>query len=144
MSFFFFRFVVTVNKNGIVGDIRNALISMVKKQDQYMNANDVIITEAKNSAHLSVLVSGRNKNSCILPKNVTFVLSLNLGLSKVNLKSWLKFKRLHFLNLKVQFKTSEALKRYSHLFQGSFYDTRGDSCIHNKSYFLTISVELEI
>ena len=29
---------------------------MVKKQDQYMNANDVIITEAKNSAYLSVLV----------------------------------------------------------------------------------------
>ena len=62
---FFFRFVVTVNKNGIVGDVRNALISSVKKQDQYMNANDVIITEAKNSAYLSVLVSGHNKKSCI-------------------------------------------------------------------------------
>ena len=86
MSFFFFRFVVTVNKNGIAGDIRNALISMVKKQDQYMNANDVIITEAKNSAHLSVLVSGRNKNSCILSKNVIFVLSLTFRFVKGELK----------------------------------------------------------
>ena len=86
MSFFFFRFVVTVNKNGIASDIRNALISMVKKQDQYMNANDVIITEAKNSAHLSVLVSGRNKNSCILPKNVIFVLSLTFRFVKGELK----------------------------------------------------------
>ena len=63
---------------------------MVKKQDQYMNANDVIITEAKNSAYLSVLVRDiiQKKNSCILPKNVTFVSSLTLIFVKDELKKF--------------------------------------------------------
>ena len=63
---------------------------MVKKQDQYMNANDVIITEAKNSAYLSVLVRDINtkKNSCILPKNVTLVSSLTLIFVKDELKKF--------------------------------------------------------
>jgi len=49
------KYVVTVNKNSCLGDVRTALMLLLKKEDAHVNSNDVILAEVKSSSQVKIL-----------------------------------------------------------------------------------------
>lgn len=57
MMLLMFRYLVTVNKNGCMADVKKELITLVKTEDEFLNVNNILFAEVSKSAAVKILVS---------------------------------------------------------------------------------------
>ena len=62
-----FSYLVIVNKNGAISDVKHKFFKMIKKEDNGINQNDIVFAEVQNSASIKILVSIETSHLALFP-----------------------------------------------------------------------------